>query len=164
MIDIINFKGKKFDLGFSRIYYLKDFNSVEAKDEEKARKAISDRRIDFVYNLEDNKKKDKFNTRSSGLNQVFCKLARENNVGVGFNFNLVLNSDNINMTIGRMKQNVKLCRKFKVNMVLFSGAKNRFEMRAAKDMMAFGMSIGMTGSEVKKALDFKFKDKMIEEV
>ena len=167
MIDIINFKGERFDLGFSRVYNINDFNAVEARDEEKNKKILCDRKVDFIYNLEDNEKRDKFNSRSSGLNQVLCKLARDNEIAVGFNFNLALNSEDIkkrNLIVGRMIQNVRLCRKFKVKMVLFSCAKDKYEMRAAKDLAAFGRAVGMTGSEVNSSLNFRRKERLIEEV
>ena len=164
MIDIINFKGEKFDLGFSRVHNIKDFNAVEARDEEKNKRVLGDRKIDFIYNLESNEKKDKFNSRSSGLNQVLCRLARENEIAVGFNFNLVLNSSSRSLIAGRMMQNVRLCRKFKVKMILFSCAKDKYEMRAARDLAAFGRAVGMTGGEANSALNFKAKEKLIEEV
>jgi len=104
--------------------------------------------------------KDFMHYRDSGLNQVLCKLAKKNNVGIGFNFNDVLNSDDRKNILGKMMQNVRLCRKFKVKMVLISGAQDEMEMRAPKDLISFGVTIGMTPGEAKKSLGFS-KEKII---
>ncbi|HLD15807.1 MAG TPA: RNase P subunit p30 family protein [Candidatus Nanoarchaeia archaeon] len=162
MIDIVRFQGSMFNLGFSKIYTFKDFKIFETADEDKIIKTASNFNVDIITGVENYKKKDKLNARSSGLNQVICKEASENKIAIGFDFNLALNSDNKQKIIGRMMQNVKLCRKYKVRMALFSGAKNKFEMRSAKDLIAFGKVIGMTGSEVKKALNFEKKKRDVE--
>jgi RNase P/RNase MRP subunit p30 len=161
MIDIINFKGEKFELGFSKIIYISEFKVKKGSSEEKNRNLLNDRRLDILV-LDHSIGKDKIHYRSSGLNQVSCKIAKENDVCIGFSFNEVLNSENKSLILGRMKQNVRLCRKFKVRMVLGSFAKNKFEMRNVKDLVSFGRVIGMTGGEVKKALNFEKKMKRIE--
>ena len=162
MIDIVRFQGNKFNLGFSTVCTFKDLKIVESVDEDKVMKAVSNLNVDIVTGVENGNKKDKMSSRNSGLNQVICKEASENKVAIGFDFNLVLNVDDKQKIIGRMMQNVKLCRKYKVKMVLFSGAKNKFEMRSAKDLIAFGRVLGMTGSEVKKALNFEKKKRDVE--
>ena len=162
MIDIVRFQGNKFNLGFSKVYTLKDLKIAEGDGEDKAIKAVSNSSIDIIINVENWNKKDKMNARTSGLNQVICKEANENKIAIGFDFNNVLNSEDKQKVIGRMMQNVRLCRKYNVRMILFSGAKNKFEMRSAKDLIAFGKVIGMTGIEAKKSLNFEKKKRDVE--
>ncbi len=154
MIDIICFPGKHLELGFEKVYQLSELRAVAATREEILKNALQSRKIDFVYNLEKNAKNDKMNRRASGLNQVYCKIMHDKGVAVAFNFNLVLNAEDEGLILGRMMQNVKFCRKYKVRMIIASFANNPYEQRAADDLTAFGRSIGMTGKEANDALNF----------
>lgn len=162
MKDIVMFDGDKLDLGFNEIIYYKNLNIVKAtSSEEKNRKIVSDSKVDIAYGFEDAAKKDSLNFRNSGLNQVLLKLAYQNKTAIGFDFGMLLNCrDNFEraLLIGRIKQNVKFCRKYKVKMVIASFAKSRYEMRDAKDLLAFARVIGMNGREANEALNFEKKD------
>ncbi|MDP4012986.1 MAG: RNase P subunit p30 family protein [Candidatus Nanoarchaeia archaeon] len=162
MIDIVRFQGEKFNLGFKEIIYFKDLKIVIGGSENLNRKAVEDKSVDILMRPETESEKDKVHYRVSGLNQVLCKLANKNKVAIGFSFSDLLNSKYKDKVIGRMMQNVRLCRKYNVKMVICSFAKEKFEMRAAKDLISFGLTIGMTGKEANDALSFKRKDKEIE--
>lgn len=156
------FDGDKLDLGFDEIVHYKNLNIVKASSsEERNRKILSNLKIDIIYGFEEQEKKDSLHFRSSGLNQVILKLAQQNKIAIGFNFSTLLNCvDNFQraLLIGRIKQNVKFCRKYKVKMVVASFAKSRYEMRDAKDLLAFARVIGMNGKEANEALSFEKKD------
>ena len=125
MIDVINFEYKDEDkFGFSKFYNFKDFKIVIGGDEKKNRKAVEDKNVDILLSPEKNREKDFMHSRDSGLNQVLCKLAKKNKVAIGFNFNDVLMSKNRSVILGKMMQNVRFCRKYKVKMVIVSGAQN----------------------------------------
>ena len=153
MIDIVCFKGEKFNLGFFKIYNFEDFNIVVGGSDNKNRKALSNKNTDILLSPEKTRKKDFIHSRNSGLNHVLCKLAKENNIAIGFSFNEILKSKERNKLIGRMMQNIKLCRKYKVKMIFASFAKNKFEMRAAKDLLSFCRVLGMMPKEAKNALN-----------
>lgn len=156
MIDIINFNYTGKDkLGFSKFYTFKDFKVVLGDDDVKNRRAVESKDVDILLSPEKTRGKDFMHSRDSGLNQVLCKLAKKNDVAIGFNFNDVLNGRNRGLIIGRMMQNVRLCRKYKNKMIIISGANNIDELKAAKDMVSFGIVLGMTPGEAKKALNFK---------
>ncbi len=157
MIDVIDFNYKGDTLGFSKIYNFKDFNIVIGGDDKKNRKAVEDKNVDILLSPEKTRNKDFMHYRDSGLNQVLCKLANKNDVAIGFNFNDVLNSIDRKSILGKVMQNVRLCRKYKVKMVMISGAKNEYEMRAPLDLMSFSMCIGMTPGEAKQAMSFEKK-------
>lgn len=161
MIDIVNFEGEKFSLGFNKIHHSKEFNIIIGGSYEKNLKAAGSRKIDMLINAENVPNTDKTHYRSSGLNHLVCVSAKENNVAVGFNFSNLLNSNNKAKILGRMRQNVRICRKYKIRMVIGSFAENKFGMRHAKDLMAFGRSLGMTGPEVKKAMNFERKQPLM---
>lgn len=151
MIDIVNFEGETFDLDFFKIYNVKEFNIKEGSD----RKFFEDKNVDIVLSPEKGIEKDSLNSRNSGLNQVLCKFANKNSIAIGFSFNEILHSKNIPNTLGRMMQNVRLCRKYNVKIVFASFAKNKYEMRGAHDLLSFARIIGMLPGEANAALNFK---------
>ena len=158
-MDIICFEGDKFDLGFSEILNCKNLK-IEQGDKD-TRKLIENKKIDILLNSEKGFKGDSLHYRNSGLDQIVCKLAAKNKIAIGFSFSEFLSSNNRSELIGRIRQNVKLCRKYKVKMVVASFAKNKYEMRDAKDLLAFCRFIGMTGKEANDALNFKKKEEDI---
>ena len=157
MIDIVNFNFNGGKLGFSKIYAFKDFKIVIGKDDNTNRKAVESKNVDILMSPEKIRNKDFMSYVDSGLNQVLCKLAKKNDVAIGFNFNDVLNSENRKDVLVKMMQNVRLCRKYKLRTVLISGAKNEMEMRRPMDLISFGICMGMTPEEAKKALNFEKK-------
>ena len=98
----------------------------------------------MITDLEYISVRDSFHYRNSGLNQVLCGLAAKNNVSIGFNFNSVLNAQQSdrNLILGRMKQNIKFCQKYKVRMVMTSFARTPYEMRNYNDIIALFRTIG----------------------
>ncbi len=112
---------------------------IQGGDEKINRLAVENRKVDILLSPEKNNKKDFMFFRNSGLNQVLCKLAKKNNVAIGFNFLDVLNSEGRERSkiLGRMAQNVRLCRKYKVKMVFSSFAKNKFELRNETILVSF---------------------------
>ena len=110
---------------------------VKAGTEKMNRLAVENKRVDILLSPEVNKGKDNMHYRRGGLNQVLCKLAKENNVAIGFDFSLLLNSKDRNKILGRMIFNYKLCKKYKVKMVFSSFAKNKFELRNSDAMRVF---------------------------
>ena len=154
MIDVIKFDDKGFHkkLGFKSVYYFKELKIGNGD-----RKNFENKKVDIITGLEKEKKADHMKFRNSGLNHVLCKLAKENGITIAFSFNDVLKSKNMlrGQVLGRMMQNVRLCRKYKVRMMVASFAENKYEMRNVKDLIAFGRTIGMNPGEAKKALEFK---------
>ena len=106
-------------------------------DEKVNRFCVENKKVDILLSPELNTKKDSFHYRNSGLNQVLCKLAKQNNVSIGFDFSLLLNSKEKTKILGRMFFNYKLCKKYKVKMIFSSFAKNKFELRNGDSMRVF---------------------------
>lgn len=166
MLDILKCKldedciKKSKELGFSKALNLK---VKEGGSEDQNRKYVSDKQNDVLMNPELKSIGDKVHYRKSGLNQVLAKLAKQNDVAIGFGFSFILNLNGVELgqMIGRMKQNVRICRKSKTKMVVCSYASNVKEMRGAKDLLAFANVIGMTPGEAKKALNWKKDEKKV---
>lgn len=133
----------------------KDLIFVKA-DKNNLRKIFENDKVDVVVGLESVFKDDNLHYRNSGLNQVLCKLANKNKISVGFSFADVLNGKDRSKVIGRMIQNVSLCRKYKLNIVLGSFAEDNYGLRLRKDLEAFGRLVGIDKLDNEKI--FKLKE------
>jgi len=118
------------------------------------RKDFEEGRIKMFFDLEKQHGKDFLHQRNSGLNHIMVKIASEKNKMIGFNFSGILNAEDEKKAVllGRMKQNVKLCRKYKVKMFLGSFAKDPYELRSIYELRAFGVIIGMNPGEIKNSV------------
>ena len=120
------------------------------------RKIFENKSVDIVIGLENLEDRDDLHYRKSGLDDVLCNLANKNRISVGFSFSDFLNAKDKSKVIGRMMQNAMLCKKYKVNAVVASFARNNYEMRIAKDLEAFGRVIGIDKFDNTKV--FKLND------
>lgn len=143
---------------YTKINELKNTNpfAIFKGDIDTIRKLAEQKKIQYVTDLEDNEFKDNLNFANSGLNQVMCRLLAKNNIVVCFNFSLILNSNSLEgaKLLRRMMQNVRLCRKYKVKMLISSFAKNEYELRSRYSLKSFGLVIGMNPKEAKYAVNY----------
>lgn len=128
----------------SKLNKAQGFVIVDVNDEKILRAIINDRKVRVLINVENSSHKDFMHARNSGLNQVLCKILKERNIIVGFSFDSVYNKDGMERAIllGRMMQNVNLCRKFKVKMAVVDFLGNK-----EKDLNSFGVCIGLSTRE-----------------
>lgn len=127
--EINNFKGKVI---------------VQGGDLDINRFVVENKKVDILLSPEKNLKKDLMFSRRSGLNQVLCKLAAKNDVAIGFDFSYLLNSTGKQRAriLGRMRQNVKFCKKYKVKMIFSSFAKTKYELRSNDFLKVFSNILG----------------------
>ena len=151
-MDLIQFDGNGYRVDILKGIPKKEFKEkiiiIQGGDDVINRLAVSSKFVDILLDPHLGERKDKLNQKNSGLNHVLCELARENNVTIGFSFASVLNSKRRIELLGRMIQNIILCRKYKVGMVIGSFAKNIDEQRNETDMQSFFKVLGMTGKDV----------------
>tara|TARA_Y100000310_G_scaffold345665_1_gene467969 strand:- start:25741 stop:26310 length:570 start_codon:yes stop_codon:yes gene_type:complete len=166
MMDLVLCKDRFENLGFSKVYNIKinkitnesqlrklNGNLIVIEGGKLNREILSKKNVDILLSPEKDRKEDFLHHRNSGLNHILCKIAHKNKIAIGFSFNEILKSKEIERAkiLGRMKQNIKLCRKYKVNMVVGSFANNKYEMRSLNDLKSFSRVLGMNTLEVKKA-------------
>lgn len=151
-VDIIKTEDKK-DIN----KLTKDFNVVEGNYKIN-REILKNKRVNILLNPANRVVKDSLHFRNSGLDQISCRLAAKNKTAIGFSFNEILKKEGMERAelIGRIMQNVKLCRKYKVKMILGSFASTKDGLRDAKDLQAFGRLIGIDKLENENV--FKYKE------
>lgn len=131
------------DKSINRIKLKNKNTFVAVKSSNNDREVIEKSKADMIFYFEDSVKRDFIHQRASGLNHILCKLAKENNVTVGFSLSSILNSDNKNVVLGRMRQNIKICKKAKTKMAVASFAQKPFGMRSVHDLMSLFEILGM---------------------
>ncbi len=118
-----------------------DFVLTQAEND--ARTVIEKFRPKLIFDLEMSKRKDFIHHRNSGLNHILCKIANENKVTIGFSFRSILKNKKFRpVMIGRIKQNIKLCKKYKTQIMIASFAEDPYEMRSPHDIAAFFKILG----------------------
>jgi RNase P/RNase MRP subunit p30 len=123
---------------------------------EGTRKNFDNRKKCYFKDLELIEKKDSFHYRRGGLNQILCRLVARHGKIVFFNLNLLKDSKGFSreVLIGRMKQNIRLCRKFKVQMKAGFFPSSKEEIKNPEDVKGLLIVLGMTPLEAKNALEF----------
>jgi RNase P/RNase MRP subunit p30 len=116
---------------------------VAVRSSNNDREIMEKSKPDLIFSFEDIARKDFIHQRASGLNHILCKSAKENKVMIGFSLSSILNAENKNFVLGRMTQNIQLCRKFKVKTIVASFAQNPFEMRSAHDLITLFKILGL---------------------
>lgn len=128
--------GKKEDYQ-ENIYVIKenDKKIVEAKGD--YRKVMERKSIDLIYNFEYDTHRDFIYYRNSGFNQVLAKIAKKRDIVIGFSFNKFKEAKNKYQILGRLQQNYKIAKKYKVKTHIASFAKNKQELQNNITLKAF---------------------------
>lgn len=121
------------------------------RSSDKDRFFIESKKIKIIYGFEGVNREDYIHQRASGLNHVLCEMAAKNNVAVGFPYISLFNKtpEESSLIIGRMMQNIKLCQKYKVKIVIGSFSSKPFDLRAPHDIRALFAMLGMGQEDIK---------------
>ena len=121
-----------------------------AKSSDRDRILVESKKISIIYGFEESHRKDYLHQRASGLNHVICELARKNNVAIGFSYSSLLNKnpETTSLIIGRMMQNIRLCRKYNVKSIIASFSQNPYELRARHDITRMFAIMGIDQKKI----------------
>jgi RNase P/RNase MRP subunit p30 len=112
------------------------------RSNDKTRHVMESQKNMIVFDLEEDSKKDFMHQRRSGFNHIMAQLCSKNNIKIGFSFRSLFDVSKRNVLMGRMAANIKLCKKYKVDMVVGSFAKDPFEMRNYNDLRSVFLEMG----------------------
>ena len=110
-----------------------------SNNDELIRKVLEKEKIDILLiNLFG--RKDRMKQRDSGFNHVLAKLAKKKNISLGINLDEIINSkpEEKSEILARVRQNIKLCNKNKLNMEFISS-----EKRDRYNLKSLGLLLGM---------------------
>ncbi len=137
------------------IYKVKKMQGLTAfyageADEKEIRRAI-EQGVDLIFGFEEVYEKDALHFRASGLNHVLCKLARQSGTIVAVSLSSISKPEKRALFIGRAVQNISLCKKYKVPLLISSFAKTQWELRAPNDLLSLGELLGLNPNEAREA-------------
>ncbi len=149
------------NMGFTELVFIGGGNINELKskikvsssrrvfrsDIKKDRGLIEGRKADIIFGFEALSRKDGFHFLNSGMNQVIAKLMNDKNVAYGISFSQLLAASRQEQVVilGRIMQNIKLCKKYKVRIIVGSFASFPYQMRDPRDLLAFARTLGLYG-------------------
>jgi len=115
-----------------------DFIAVFGKNLQRNKFAVSSEKVDFLLMPAGNARKPEFD---AGL----ARIAAENKVVIGILFNEFLNSnpEDLKDLLRNYLLVARLCKKYKAQLAVFSGAKNAFDLRQVKDFASFLCFLGL---------------------
>ncbi len=130
------------------LFPIEEFKVVDGINDSVIRDALESKNVDIVLNPHQARKKDALHSRNSGLNQVLCALASKNKVAIAVSLDYCYEAQDL----GRVMQNIILCRKAKIPFLFVSLAKNLYELRNPRDIISFGLILGMSTQEATRSV------------
>jgi RNase P/RNase MRP subunit p30 len=120
------------------------------------RRMIEKTKIDYLVSPERGDRKDTLKQRDSGFNHVLAKQAKANKIS------LVIDLTSINalkgkakaLRLGRVMQNIRICRKANCKIKVASLAENKKQLVNEKERKAFGFSLCMSSQQVNDCCKF----------
>lgn len=105
------------------------------------RKAAEDTRVDVLLHPEKARK-------DSGLDHVIAEKAAKNKVAIGFDFQQLAGKNGKKQThvLSAWRKNLRICEKYDTPYVLTSGAKQKLDLRAPRELAAIIRSLGFKGN------------------
>lgn len=153
--------------GFGKTMLLLKGKKIAAKNaSELKKKSKSD--ADFMLLVHPNEKIQRAAIKGclvDGINAFvrypLIKEMAEKNIALVVSFNDLLNSREPQKEIALMKRTIKLAEKYKTPIVIASGAKTKWGLRSASELIAFGEVLGLKRDRAKNAL-YEFQEKIAE--
>ena len=120
---------------------------VKGRNIEFNRKILENKKVNILV-MSHSDKKDKLRQRDSGLNQVLCKIAKDNNITIAFDFSELSKEKDKEraLLLARFIQNIRLCRKYKTRFILLSANKDK------NSLFSFLLTLGCDTKSAKDAL------------
>jgi RNase P/RNase MRP subunit p30 len=129
--------------------------AILARDDEFNRRALETLKVDYLVSPENNPGKDNLKQRSSGFNHVMAEIAKKKNIQIVVDLNWlnsIQDKKQKAIAVSRIIQNIKICRKAKIDLKLASFAKNEDEILDEKQIKSIGFSLGMSSQQVNNCL------------
>ncbi len=122
---------------------------VLAQNLEFNRKMLEKAEFDILLSPENNTSNTTIRSIDSGLNHVLCKIAAKKSIRIGIDLEHLRNLEKKQKAIilEKIIQNIKLCRKYKVQLAI-KGIRDKL------DSHAFLLSLGASTEQASKALTF----------
>ncbi len=151
IVESLRKSGKKIGIVFPR-----DGSGEPGGNDAFNRRVVETLRVDYLVSPERGDKKDSLKQRDSGINHVVAKLAKEKGVLIVVDFNSIrkLKGKELALRLGRVIQNVKICRKASCGFRIGSFGSCGSEVVDEKGRKVFGLSLGMSTKQSRESILF----------
>ncbi|MFO8015538.1 MAG: RNase P subunit p30 family protein [Candidatus Woesearchaeota archaeon] len=147
--------GLKLYIGSGRASPNADLVFTDINDKN-PRQAMEDGNVDAVHGFEKIRARDRTNQRISGLDTVLCRIAAQKGkiYCVDFGSMIGMSGSARANAMGKLRQNLMLCRKYRIRVAIASFASGPMMMRNPLDLSAFLAVLGYDeGRKTAKALE-----------
>jgi len=119
---------------------------IQAQDDVFNRKVFENKDVNIIIGLEFHNRKSKLKQRDSGLNEIHCKLAKQNNIKIGIDLNKLKKQDKKNKAIilSRIIQNIRLCKRTKTHIIFIP-------KQSKQDTLSFFITLKGSTQQAKSA-------------
>ncbi len=130
--------------------------AVVGGDDAFNRRAVETLKIDYLVSPEREYKRDDLKQRDSGINHVVAKEIAKRNIVIVIDFNEIqkLKGKEKALRLGRIIQNMKICRKAGCPIKVASLALNQKSVTDERGRKSFGVSLGMSSRQSIEAVRF----------
>lgn len=128
---------------------------ILAKDNKFNRKILEKSNVFMLLDVHTSKKQD-FHQKNSGLNHIMCRFAKENKIKIGINITKLIEQDKETQIswIGRIRQNISLCKKLGTELKIITLAKNPKELKSPYDLSSLLSILGASTQQQKQIISF----------
>ncbi len=103
--------------------------------------------VEMVLGAEQIHGQDALHYPRAGLDQIVCKIAADKGKILAFSGSDLLKARDRSQLLGRMIFNIGLCQKYNVKMFFSTFAQDKWELRAAHDLLALWKVLGGKGKQ-----------------
>lgn len=121
---------------------------VQAQNDEFNRKIFENKDVDIILGVETQKTKDYMKQRNSGLNEIHCKLAKQNNIKIAIDLNNLKKQSAKDKAIllARIKQNIILCKRTKTKLIILPKP-------SKQEAISLFLSLGASTKQAKESIE-----------
>jgi RNase P/RNase MRP subunit p30 len=103
--------------------------------------AAENRRVNILLDPHNNQNQDYMHSRNSGLDQAICGLMKKHKIAMGISFASIVNTKNRPLILGKLSQNLRLCKKYNIPIILASFATKKEELVSESNFKALIRSL-----------------------
>ncbi len=120
------------------------------------RRVLETMPVRYLVSPEKYLKQDNLKQRDSGLNHVLAKIAKQKNISIMLDFTDLkkLRPFELSNRIGRISQNLRICRKTNTKINIATFAKSQKDFIAPKELFEFMLSIGASTKQAKESIEY----------
>lgn len=154
--DIILFEGEGYNLGFSKLHkvgIIQDISKAKRTREELLILKLPKEDILKINGIDILLMQ--YQTKKIGvpaLSIALCQHLKKEEIAVAFSASEIIKAGEPWKIMGRIMQDIKLCRKYKIKMLFASFAQNKEEQAGAYELYSLAGLLGMHPDEAKSAL------------